>query len=113
MYKIVLACSGVPSSAGTEAATDITAEFAQHRHWHKKVKCQWAGSRLILEAENDYDSKGLALQDEFSDCIAAYIREPFNGSITVESILESSAELAQPTVPVDVHASASLRRGRG
>jgi len=38
----------------------------------------WDGHCLRLEAENDYDYKGLALSDEFSDalsgCVAMYER---------------------------------------
>jgi hypothetical protein len=89
MYKITLACYGVPKAAGPDAATDITKEFAEHRQWHINVSCQWDGERLILEAENDYDSNGLALMDEFSDCISAYIVEPFDGDIKVENITKS------------------------
>jgi len=86
MFKIVLACIGVPESAGPAAAADIAAAFAKHRHWHKNVRCTWDGSRLVLEAENDYDSNGLALYDEFSDCISAYIAGLFDREILVESI---------------------------
>jgi hypothetical protein len=86
MYKVVLACHGVPATAGAEAAADITKEFAEHRTWHQNVICSWNGSLLILEAVNDYDADGKALQDEFSDCIAAYIAEGFDGQITVESV---------------------------
>jgi len=86
LIRIVLACHGVPPAAGPEAAADITNEFSEHRTWHKNVRCSWDGTRLVLEAENDYDKDGKALQDEFSDCIAAYISEAFDGQITVESI---------------------------
>lgn len=86
MFRIVLACYGVPHAVGTEAATDITGEFAEHRPWHKNVRCTWDGSRLVLEAENDFDSDGSALKDEFSDCLSAYIAELFDGEIKVESI---------------------------
>ena len=86
MYRIVLACYGVPESAGAEAAADITAEFSENRSWHSNVTCTWDGSRLVLQAENDFDSDGLALIDEFSDCTAAYIKELFDGEIKVESI---------------------------
>ena len=92
MYRIVLACYGVPESAGPEAAVDITAEFAEHRPWHSNVSCTWDGSRLILQADNDVDSDGLALLDEFSDCTAAYIKELFDGEIKIESITQVSAE---------------------
>jgi len=86
MYRIVLACYGVPQSAGAEAAADITAEFRDHRPWHNNVSCTWDGSRLVLQADNDVDSNGLALLDEFSDCTAAYIKELFDGEIKIESI---------------------------
>ena len=92
MYRIVLACYGVPESAGPEAAVDITTEFAEHRPWHSNVNCTWDGSRLILQADNDVDSDGLALLDEFSDCTAAYIKELFDGEIKIESITQVSAE---------------------
>jgi hypothetical protein len=74
MYRIVISCSGVPATAGAEAAVDITREFAEHR------------SRLVLRADNDYDPEGRALMDEFSDCISAYIAEGFDGGLTIESV---------------------------
>jgi hypothetical protein len=40
----------------------------------------------VLEAENDFDARGLALLDEFSDCLSAYIVEPFDGRIEIESV---------------------------
>jgi hypothetical protein len=43
--------------------------------------CSFTNSELVLTAENDFDPNGLALMDEFSDCIAAYIAEPFDGKI--------------------------------
>ena len=86
MYRVVLSCSGVPTDAGAEAATDITREFAEHRPWHQNVSCTWDGSRLILSAENDYDPDGVALMDEFSDCLAAYITAGFDGEIRVETV---------------------------
>jgi hypothetical protein len=85
MYRVKLACSGVPEHVGAAAACDIAEEFT-HRPWHQNVQCSWDGSRLLLQADNDYDSDGSALTDEFSDAIAACIVEGFNGSITVESV---------------------------
>jgi len=84
MYRIVLACDGVPTHAGPAGALDIAEEFT-HRPWHKNVKCDWDGVRLVLQADNDFDSDGLALRDEFSDAISACIREPFDGNIEIVS----------------------------
>jgi len=42
----------------------------------------------VLHAENDFDSDGLALMDEFSDAITANISEPLDGDIEVLSISE-------------------------
>jgi hypothetical protein len=92
MFKLLLSCTGVPASAGPAAAIDITREFAIHRPWYKNVRCTFDGSKLLLEAESDVDNDGLALNDEFSDCLSAYIREPFDGEIRVESV--SSARTA-------------------
>jgi hypothetical protein len=85
---VVLSCTGIPKEAGAEAATDIAREFSQHRTWHQNVSCTWDGSKLLLTAENDHDPDGLALRDEFSDCISAYIAEGFDGSIRVESAVK-------------------------
>ena len=63
MYRIVLACSGIPSNEGPAGAEGVREEFT-HRPWHKNVKCEWNGAQLILHADNDYDSNGKALVDE-------------------------------------------------
>jgi len=84
-FRVVLVCAGVPAHLGQQGAADITEEFS-HREWHENVRCNWDGSSLILQAENDYDEDGKALMDEFSDAISACISEPFDGDITVRSI---------------------------
>jgi hypothetical protein len=68
----------------------ISNEFA-HRPWHENVTCIWDGSQLILHAENDFDSNGLALVDEFSDAISACIEGGFDGNIEILSIQESKS----------------------
>jgi len=85
MYRIVLACKGVPTDVGAVAARDITEEFT-HRPWHKNARCELDGSRLFLQADNDFDSNGLALMDESSDAIAACIADGFDGGIDVVSV---------------------------
>jgi hypothetical protein len=85
MYRIVLACNDVPADAGTIAALDISEEFI-HRPGHQNVPCVWDGSLLILQADDDFDSKGLTLLDEFSDVITACIKDGFDGDIEVLSV---------------------------
>ena len=85
MYRVVLACEGVPVEQGAGAAADIQNEFRRHRTWHHNVTCIWDGRLLVLTAENDYDPQGLALLDEFSDTISAYISGGFDGGIRVVS----------------------------
>ena len=91
MYRIVLACYGVPVAEGADAASDITAEFENHRTWWSRASCTWDGVRLILQADSDVDSDGLALLDEFSDCTAACIKELFDGEIKIVSITQGPA----------------------
>ena len=88
MFKITLSCSGVPEKEGRVGAADIVEELA-HRPWHQNVQCLWQGGRLILHAENDYDSDGRALLDEFSDAIAACIVAGVEGEIRVDSVVRS------------------------
>ncbi len=74
MFHIVLECDAerLSPEIAEQAATDIADEFA-HRPWHTNVQCTWDGHRMRLEADNDYDDKGLALCDEFSDAMAACV----------------------------------------
>ena len=86
MFRIVLACEGVPPEAGPQGAIDIAEEFT-HRPWHKCVTCRWTDGKLLLEAENDFDAHGEATIDEFSDAIAACL-QAFDGSIKLVSVGE-------------------------
>jgi hypothetical protein len=85
LYRIVLICEDVPRHLGAEAAVDITEEFT-HRPWNRNVVCSWDGHSLLLEAESDIDSDGLALRDEFSDAICAYVSGGFGGELRVQSV---------------------------
>jgi hypothetical protein len=90
MYRIVLVCEAVPKNAGEAAAREITKEFT-HRPWHVNATCTWDGSQLVLQADNDFDSDGLALRDEFSDALSAYIAGGFDGALKVLSVTEIDA----------------------
>jgi len=85
MHRVVLECSGVPSAEGEEAARDIETEFREHRPHHSNVQCTFPDGKLILQAENDWDADGLALMDEFSDCISDYIVTLFDGDLRLVS----------------------------
>jgi hypothetical protein len=84
MYRIVLACKGVPADVGAAGARDISEEF-KRRPWHQHVTCEWNGSQLILQADNDFDPSGRALVDEYSDAISAYISVGFDGDTEIVS----------------------------
>ena len=85
MYRIVLKCRGIPANEGPSGAENIQEEFTQ-RPWHTSAKCEWSGSELILQAENDHDSNGQALMDEFSDAISACISDAGDGGVEVVSV---------------------------
>jgi hypothetical protein len=85
VFKITIRASGVRSDVGAEAAHDIETEFRERRTWHERVTCSFADGKLTLIAFNDFDPKGLALSDEFSDCLSALI--PLGG-ISDDSSLE-------------------------
>lgn len=81
MYRATVTCKGLSEAEAREAVADMLHEFAQ-RPWQEKISCEWRDGVLRLSAENDADSTGLALLDEFGDAIVAYIN--YNGAIHVE-----------------------------
>jgi hypothetical protein len=83
-FKITLACGGIDASVGTTAAQEIQTEFRDHRRWHREVRCCFESGTLILCGTNDFDEAGLALLDEFGDCLSAYLKE--HGAIRILSI---------------------------
>ncbi len=85
MHRVVLECSGVPAAEGEEAAADIEREFREHRRHHINVRCTFDDGKLVLQADNDFDPDELALMDEFSDCISAYIATLFDGDLRLVS----------------------------
>ena len=88
MFKITVSCQGVSEPAASVGLADILSEFAT-RPWHQNVSCRWDKERIVLEAENDYDSNGQALLDEFSDAICACLPiEPDPITFAVESVIE-------------------------
>jgi hypothetical protein len=95
MYRIVLACKGIPAHAGAVGARDIAEEFT-HRPWHQNVSCVWDRSQLILQADNDFDSNGLGLLDEFSDAISACIEDGVRGGIEIVSVIPLPSDAPIP-----------------
>jgi hypothetical protein len=72
MYRILIECNGVTIEDGLAAATDIEKEFVTHRSWWTEPRCQYQEGKLLLSAASDADPNGLALLDEFGDCLVAY-----------------------------------------
>jgi hypothetical protein len=92
MYRVVLEADSIPSDEGPAAAVDIAKEFAERRQHHSNVTCSYADQKLTLTAENDFDPDGVALQDEFSDCICAFVRHSIPGmdrTIILKSAISS------------------------
>ena len=75
-----LELQGCPRKCWRSAARDSSEEFT-HRPGHENVTYAWDGSQLILQADNEFDSNGLKLVDEFSDAISACIKDEFDGHI--------------------------------
>ena len=88
MYRIVLACNAYP-------LTLATLPRGHHRRVHSQAVAQnvtWLGTQLLLQADNDFDSKGLAL-DEFGDAISACIHDASKAvSRLFLSVLSRAAE---------------------
>jgi hypothetical protein len=85
MYRVLLSSACVAPDLGPAAARDITEEF-NRRPWHSNVRCEWDGSRIVLQADNDFDSEGLAILGEFSDAISACIKNPIGSDIKIISV---------------------------
>jgi len=85
LLSIDLACSGVPSELGRDAALCISDEF-KLRPWHEHVLCSWNGSSLLLHLENGFDNDGLASRNEFSAAISACVADGFDGDIKIEKV---------------------------
>ena len=85
VYRITLACEGVPPELGEEAAIDIQNAFLERYPHERNVKCTFGEGRLWLVGENDHDSDGMNLIDEFSDNLCAYVGA-FDGDITLVGI---------------------------
>jgi len=85
MFRVKVSCEGITQAAWPGAISDVKQEFAS-RVWHQIVDCRWVGDRLILVADNDYDSDGEALADEFSDTVAAYAPGTFGYRVTIQSV---------------------------
>ncbi len=86
MYRVTIVCEGLSSNEGKEASDDIAQEFREHRNWHKNPICTWDGEKLILTVENDFDDDGKATLDEFRDCLAAYVTDYFDCTVTIDSV---------------------------
>jgi hypothetical protein len=87
MFRARVSCRGLLHGEAVSAATNVLDEFS-HRPWHANVRCEWDGTSLWLEAQNDYDANGAALLDEFSDAVVACIKASGTLSFAVESVQE-------------------------
>jgi len=91
-YHAILTCSGLTDAEAASAPADILEEFG-HRPWHQNVNCRWNGQLLWLEADNDYDSDGKALLDEFRDAVIACVNT--SGTIQFEIVSVESVPVGE------------------
>ena len=65
---------------------DIAKEFNEVRTpRYTNATCTFSDGRLVLSCDNDgWDSNGLNLMDELSDCLSAYL-PPFDGDLILIS----------------------------
>ena len=89
MFRVSVACEGIPPHGWPDALADVEGEFSK-RTWHHIVHCGWEGSALILVVENNYDNDGAAVADEFSDTVAAYAPRTSEYQVRVLSVVTSS-----------------------
>ena len=91
IYRITVSCGGIDEEQSLAACREVVDEFS-YRPWHQNGASNWINSRLYLVTDNDYDSDGLALLDEFSDAVCACIDLTTSGTIDfkVESVVTLS-----------------------
>ena len=89
MFRIIVSCDGITPEQWPEAVSDVRVEFAS-RHWHRIIDIRWSGQTLLLTVENDYDARGEALADEFSDTIAAYAPGTPGYSVRIVSVAKTA-----------------------
>lgn len=89
MYKIIIDCYDVDQNSGSQTALEIEREFREHRTWFKFVDCCYADEILTLTAMSDVDASGIALLDEFGDCLSAYLSG--HGRVVIRSVERSTS----------------------
>ena len=87
MYRVTIICNGLSAEEGQEASDDIAKEFREHRDWHNNPICTWDGEKLMLTVENDFDNDGLATLDELGDCLAAYVSDYSDCTVSIDSVM--------------------------
>jgi hypothetical protein len=89
VFRVRVACEGIPSLAWPDALVDVDSEFSK-RTWHHIVRCSWEAGALILVVDNHYDKDGAAVVDEFSATVAAYAPGTPGYRVRVLSVVTSS-----------------------
>ena len=87
MYRATVICTGLTEPEAREAVTDMLSEFEQ-RPWQLEVECEWREGVLRLSAQNEVDSTGMALLDEFGDVVVACVTYAGEVNMAVESVVK-------------------------
>jgi ABC-type transporter Mla MlaB component len=87
MFRSTVICRGLTEAEAREAVIDMLSEF-EHRPWQLQVVCEWRDGVLRLSAQNEVDSTGMALLDEFCNAVTAYINYAGEIHAEVESVVK-------------------------
>ena len=87
MYRVTVSCRGLSEAESSAAQPDLLDEFAD-RPWHSSLSLSWQDGVLSVTAENDFDSTGAAMLDEFWDAVHACVNWKGPVQFRVESVVE-------------------------
>jgi hypothetical protein len=90
IYRIVLEVKQISVTAGPQLAIDILKGFSA-RPWNTNVICLWNAETqcLTLQADNEYDKKGLVLKAELADELSS--------ALQIENIPDNSIKIISVT----------------
>jgi hypothetical protein len=90
-YLVTVVAETLPVEKGPDLVAAVLADFAK-RPWNKNVICTWNGDgpTLILQAENDFDRKGIVIKEDFCDALSSLVSGFLAENVRIASVKETS-----------------------